>query len=110
MHSRAQFKQRGYGSMHLNPSGSGPIDAGDNLQQRAFARAVASDDADHLAFLNTERDIFHRIEIVILDGVTEEFGKQFTERVRTLMNDPKALSDVLNFDCKRTGIHESPQT
>ena len=47
-------------------------DAGEDLQQRRFAGAVAADDAEHLAALDLEADILERPEL--LDRVAGDDG------------------------------------
>ena len=45
-------------------------DAREDLQQRRFARAVAADDADHLAVLDLEADVLERPELLDLSPAT----------------------------------------
>ena len=49
--------------MRVGPAGRRLGDAGEDLQQRALPRAVAADDADHLATLDLEGDILQRPEV-----------------------------------------------
>ena len=51
--------------MRVGPAGRRLGDAGEDLQQRALSRAVAADDADHLAALDLEGDIAEGPEIGI---------------------------------------------
>ena len=53
----AQLKQRSQSSGHLSAAGRRLRGAGNQLEQRALARAVHADDADRFPWLNREVDI-----------------------------------------------------
>src|SRR5439155_6233198 len=88
-------------------------DACEHFQQRRLARAVASDDAKHLAFGNGEADVAERPDLLLLlllfgaaDGAGCGARKRVAERpVRSLeLSDPVSLRDLLRFDRERHQI------
>jgi hypothetical protein len=60
----AELKQRGDPAAGLHRAGGRAKGAADHLQQRRFAAAVATDDADRFAFFDLERDILQGPEFV----------------------------------------------
>src|SRR5438309_1826477 len=54
MESGSDFEQRSYAAPDLYTAPGGLGDAGQNLQQRALARAIAADDPDHFSALDLE--------------------------------------------------------
>ena len=60
--TRADFQQRADPPVNVGVAGGRLGDARENFQQRAFARAVATDDAEHFAVLDLERYVFERPE------------------------------------------------
>ena len=75
MESRAQLDQRRQRAVDGDRAFGGPVDAGDDLQQRAFARPIAPDDANRLSVRNVERNILYRLEIVIAGAVVKDLGE-----------------------------------
>ena len=69
MESRAQFDQRRQRAIDGDRTFGRPVDAGDNFQQRALARSIASNDADGLPMGYVKRYILDRLEIVIAGAV-----------------------------------------
>ena len=65
MESGADLKQTGDPAPQLDAAGGGLGDAGKYLQQRGFARAVATDDAQHLAGFHLKRNILQRPELLL---------------------------------------------
>ena len=55
-------------------------DAGDDLQERALARAVAPDEADRLALLHLKRDVLQRGECAVLQLAAQRRGDKLLER------------------------------
>src|ERR1700678_3728261 len=60
MKASADFEEAADTSMNFGAALSGARDAGQDLQQGAFARAVASDEANDFAPLDLEIDVFER--------------------------------------------------
>ena len=52
----AELDERGEPARHADPAAVGAVDAGQDLQQRALAGAVAADDPEELALADVERD------------------------------------------------------
>ena len=59
----ADFKERRDAPAHDRAAGRGLGDAGEELEQRRFASAVAADDAQHFSGLDRERDVAQRPEL-----------------------------------------------
>ena len=89
-------------------------DACEHFQQRRLARAVASDDAEHLALRNGEAHVTERPDllllVLLLVGAAGDAGggaaQGVAERpVRSLeLSDPVSLRDLLRFDRERHQI------
>ena len=62
MKSRADFQQAAHAAANFRRAFGGLRDAGENLQQRGFARAVAADQAEHFALFQFEGNIAERPE------------------------------------------------
>ena len=67
------------------------VDAGDQLEQRALARAVAPDDAEELALLDREGDVADRVEAVER-APAERVQRTLLERVHLLVRAEEASS------------------
>ena len=63
----AQLQQRRHAAAHADPARGRAQHAGDHLQQRALARAVVADDAEHLAAPHVEGHAAQRPELVVGD-------------------------------------------
>ena len=82
-------------------------DPGEDLEQRRLARAVAADDAEHLALLHLERDVPERPDLLVVDSVVSPGeapsgrGERVAKRpVGALqLADPVALRKLLRQDC-----------
>ena len=70
---------------------SDAVDAGEALQQRALAAAVAAGDAEELALVNRERDIGERAERLIRHA-PPRVQRALLERVKALFGDTERLS------------------
>ena len=53
-------------AMRIRP-GVGPVDAGQDLQQRALAGAVLADDPEELALVDVEGDVVEGVQLAVLD-------------------------------------------
>ena len=62
MEAGADLEQRGDPTVEDDAPGGGFGDAGKDFEQGGFARAIAADDAEHLASLDLERHILERPE------------------------------------------------
>ena len=78
-------------------AGVGAVDAREQFQQRALARAVAADDAEELAALDLELDAAQRLQLAVL-GVREELRRALLERVDARGRDPEALLEAAHLD------------
>ena len=62
----ADFQQAGHAASDFAAAGGRLDDAAEDFQQRRFARAVAADDANHLARLHLERYVLQRPEVIVV--------------------------------------------
>jgi hypothetical protein len=84
------------------------VDARQALQQRALARAVASDDPEELALLDLEGDVAQRDEVLGVPAA-QRVQRALLERVDALRGHAEALADVLDQDGGlgvRAGAHD----
>src|SRR5439155_5819344 len=58
METGADFEKAAHAPIHLRATRRWLGDSGENLQQRAFARAVPADNAEHFAVFDLEGDVF----------------------------------------------------
>ena len=76
------------------------VDAGDDLEERALARAVAADEAEGLAVVHLERDGLERPEL--LDALpprsVEEAEHLELELARGIVPQVEPLREVAGFD------------
>src|SRR5882672_2803437 len=111
MKTRANFQQTADASEELDFAGRGFGNARKNFQQRRFARAVATDDADQLALSNFEVDIAERPERLMAiaalelaewsrDDAADHFAKRHVTGMQS--TDAVALAYVFDFD---RGLH-----
>src|SRR5204862_3126327 len=81
--------------------GIGAVDAGQDLQQCALARAVTPDDPKHLAHPHVERDISQSPELAIV-RLPERMEHALFQRVHLLLWDLEGLRDPANLNYDRT--------
>ena len=76
----------------------GEIDAGEDLEQRALAGAVAADDAEELARLHIEVDVAQRV--LHLDGpaLPEHVDEMALERRAAQVRQQEVLRDAADLD------------
>ena len=98
----AELDERCHPSGHSHPARVGPVDAGENLQQRALARSVAADDAEELAFVHVERHVLERAQLAVGDP-REGMGGAFLDRVDPVLGDLERLEQVPRLDHNRPG-------
>ena len=67
MKSCSHFQQAGQPAANLDVTFGGVSDAGHDLQQRALARAVTADDADHITRIHIEANIAQSPEALFSD-------------------------------------------
>ena len=60
MKAGADFEEAADASVNFGVAFGGAGDAGEDFQQRAFAGAVAADEADDFALMDLEIDVFER--------------------------------------------------
>ncbi len=72
METGAYFEEAADAAVDFGEAGSGAGDARKNFEERGFAGAVASDEAEDFAFVDVHRDIFEGPE-GFLGGATERF-------------------------------------
>ena len=95
-----ELDERGQPPGDPDRAGVGPVDAGEQLQQRALAGAVAADDAEELALADLEGDAVERLQLAVLARREGMHGPLF-ERVDPLGRDPEGLVQVLDLDRER---------
>src|ERR1700756_2476882 len=71
MKSGANLEQAGHTASKRHPPSRWFGDAAEDLEQRAFARAVATDDAQDFALLDLEADILERPEFLDLVALND---------------------------------------
>src|SRR6266436_3464683 len=84
MKSGAEFEQGRYPAMHLDGSLIGPCETGDETEQRALARAVASDHREALPTVDAERNSFQSVKLCGRIFLKPE-RQLFAEELRTGM-------------------------
>lgn len=90
--SGAQFQQGGDAAVNLQAAGGGFADAADELQQGAFAGAVAADDADGFAALDVKANVVQRVEFLAA------FGAAGDESVQRVCVGPVGFGEVAGRD------------
>src|SRR5262249_6468961 len=78
----------------------GPMDAGDELQQRALARSIAPDEADRLSMADAERDVAQRPQLLALfAAVAMEEGQELRLQIAgSVLPQPVPLRHVTQID------------
>ena len=76
---------------------STPVDAGEALQERALAAAVAPGDPEEFAAVDLEGDVIQRRERLVA-GAAQRMQRCLLERVRALLGDAKGLADRASDD------------
>ena len=89
----AQLDERRHASVAPDPSLVGAIDAGEALQQRALAAAVAPDDAKELPGRDREGDVLQRVQLLVPRAAQRVQGA-LLQRMAALLGDPEALVDA----------------
>ena len=77
--------------------GVGAVDAGEQLQQGALARAVAADDAEELALADLEGDSVERVQLAEL-ARREGVDDPLFQRVQPLGGDAERLVEVFDLE------------
>src|SRR5512145_2053959 len=109
MEARPHLEQAAHPTTDLRPSLCRRRDPRQHLQQRRLARAVAPDDAEHLALLNLEGDVPERPDLLPLatalpaaeplHGIRERFAQRAVGGL--VLADPVALTEPLSLDRDR---------
>ncbi len=94
----AQLEQRRDAPARYDAPEGGLQDAADDLQQRAFAAAVGTDEAECLALFHLEADVAQRPEIAVKRGGRE--GEYLPQAVRRAFVELVKLGYVLQQDHK----------
>jgi len=117
MEAGAYLEQAGDAATDAHPASRGFCDAAENLEQGTLAGPIAADDAQHLALLYFERDIFESPELLArwsrsavapVAGVPalekaarlarEGFTQRFITSLFHLVVDPVTLSELFDSD------------
>ena len=93
----AELDEGGEPAGHLDPAGVGAVDAGEQLQQRALAGAVAADDAEELALADLEGDPVEGAQLAVVARGERVDGALF-QRVDPLGRDAEGLVQVFDPD------------
>src|ERR1019366_891725 len=96
----AELDERRDPSGHPYAAGVGAVDARHDLQQAAFARAVAPDDPEELTLVDVERDVAQRVQLTVLDPA-QRMDSALLQRVDAVLGDPEGLVDAAGFDHHR---------
>src|SRR6185437_1138159 len=109
MKAGAQLDEGGGAAKNMNLAAAGLVDAGNNLEDGAFAGAVAADNAQPGAMGNLKRDMLHGFKVVVSGpgGAAMQAGKSFAQGVRARMDDAETLHHVneLYGDAVHRGSH-----
>src|ERR1035437_439092 len=95
--SGAQFEPGRHASVDTNRTGSGMKDAGDHLQQSAFAGAIFPHNAEGFAALDLEANVVQRPEILVALQTIQ--GQQLLQAVARRVVDRVAFRNTLEFNC-----------
>jgi hypothetical protein len=108
MKSGANLEQAGHTASKCHPPSRRFGDAAQDLEQRAFARAVAADNSQDLALLDLETDILERpefLDLVALNGLSSANNvDSFTGNVADLT--PNYVAEPYSssgFNCRPYG-------
>ena len=83
METGSHFQQAAHPTVQFDLAAGWLGDPAENFKQRALARAVASDDADHLALPDVEREFAERPEGFLggtLEGMAGAVQQRFRQR------------------------------
>ena len=80
------------------------VDAGQALEQRALARAVAAHDAEELAVEDLEGDVTQRVKLAHRCA-PKRMQRPLLERGHVVPRDPEGLRDVLDPETGLALIH-----
>src|SRR5262249_75160 len=102
MEAGAQLDQRGDAAFGGDASTVGPVDPGDQADQRALSGAVSTDDADGRSAGHAQAHALHCCQILHwCAGASEAVGQGCLERRVARPQDDlaKSLGDVVKKDC-----------
>jgi hypothetical protein len=102
----AELDERRQAPGHMDRARVNPVDAGDALEQRALARAVATDDAEELALEHLEVDPVENVELVEAVA-SKRVDRALLERVHTIFGQAEALVQLMHPDrdlARRHGV------
>src|SRR5690242_8710976 len=89
MEAGADFEERADAAVDFRPAFGGASDAGEDLEQRGFAGAIAADEAENFAFVDVERNVFEGPEGFGLAAAEE--GKRRAQRAAEMVAEQRAL-------------------
>ena len=95
----AQLEQRGDAALHAHLPARRPDDPGDDLEERALARAVHADDAEGRAARDLDAHVPERPQLVVVRPAAAPQGLQ--EPMAGVRVDPVGLGDRLDPDAGR---------
>ena len=95
----AQLDERGQPPAHADLAGIDRVDAGEALEQRALAAAVAPHDAEELAALDLEAHVLEGRELVGRPR-RERMQHALLQRRVALVREDEGLADPLGGDCR----------
>src|SRR3954467_15058916 len=98
MEAGAKFDQRSYLSAHSKRAIGGTKNAGHQLEQRAFARAVPANDSHRLARKDREIEISKDGELFVMRALLEPMHERLANRVPALEDHPVAVLHVFKRD------------
>src|SRR3954464_8248572 len=95
MKAGAKFDQRSYLSAHPKRPIGGTKNAGHQLEQRAFARAVPANDSHRLARKDGEVEVSKDGEFFVMGASLEPMHEGLSQRVPAFEDHPVAVLDIL---------------
>src|SRR3954463_9265549 len=98
MEAGAKFDQRSYLSAHSKRAIGGTKNAGHQLEQRAFARAVPANDSHRLARKDREVEISKDSEFFVIGASLEPMHEGLAQRVPPFEDHPVAVLNILKSD------------
>ena len=93
--SELVLTRRGGEPEHLGRAGRRVDQAGEHLERGCLPRTVGSEEGDHLARLDRERDVLDRVDLLVLAVVETA---ECTEEAVLLLEDPIGLGEAIRLD------------
>src|SRR2546421_2720005 len=112
MEASADFEEGTDAAVNFRPASRGTSDAGENLEEGGFARAVAADDTEDFAFAHFEPHVFQGPEGLVF-GAAEDGERRFQSAAemiteeRALLNSAAMVALAEPFTTNHNCVHHS---